>query len=150
MANEIEFPSGPTQSTMTMDVPDNWPAPPEGPPDTLVASEPCEVIINWTIPSPHSTMMGGSFELKAYVESIGPGPEMQLGTTATVPVVPGQNAYTQTIPIAANTLLGEGELHAGVAVSGVYKIIAVLQHVNGAPTPCSGFAEESLKFFRSP
>ena len=150
MANTIEFPTGPTTGNMTLEVPDNWPAPPEGPPNILVASVPCNININWTIPSPHNMALGGSFQLRAYVESIGPGPEMQLGPTLNVPVDPGRTDYDRTINIGGGTLLGEGEIHNGVPVSGVYKIIAVLQHMNPGPTWISGFAEDSIKMFLSP
>jgi hypothetical protein len=75
----IEWPTAPTESGMTVEVPDNWPTPPAGPPDTLVASVPCNVNINWTVPQPYSTLIGGAFQLRAYVESIGPGQEIQLG-----------------------------------------------------------------------
>jgi hypothetical protein len=95
-------------------------------------------------------VLGGSFDLRAYVESIGPGPEMQLGPTLSVPVDPGRTNYNRTITIAGSTLLGEGEIFNGVAVSGVYKIIAVLQHMNPGPTWVSGFAEDSIKMFLSP
>jgi hypothetical protein len=94
--------------------------------------------------------LGGSFQLRAYVESIGPGQEMQLGADVNVPVVAGQVDYTATIDIPGGTLLGEGEDFGGVPVSGVYKIIAVLQHLNPGPTWVSGFAEETIKMFLSP
>ena len=146
----IEFPTGPTTGNMTVEVPDNWPAPPAGPPNILVASVPSNVNITWEIPSPHNMSLGGTFSLKAYVESIGPGQEMQLGPTMNVPVVPGQTAYSATINIPANSLRGEGQIFNGVPVSGVYKIIAVLQHMNPGPTWISGFAEDSIKMFLSP
>ena len=150
MTMNIEWPTGPTSSDMTMKVPDNWPTPPEGPPVTLVASVPCNVNITWTVPSPHNMILGGSFQLRAYVECIGPGQEMQLGPTIKVPVVPGQTAYNATIAIPGGTLLGEGQLFNGVPVSGVYKIVTVLQHLNPGPTWISGFAEVSTRMFLSP
>ena len=154
----IEWPTGPTSSDMTVDVPDNWPAPPAGPKDMLVAHLPFDVNIKWTVPFPHNMLLGGSFRLRAYVESLGPGQEMQLGPTKNVPVVPFQIPYNATIPIPGHTLLGEGDLYyepgapppPGVPVSGVYKIVAVLQHLNPGPTWVSGFAEVSLRMFLSP
>jgi hypothetical protein len=95
-------------------------------------------------------MLGGSFQLRAYVESLGPGQEMQLGPTVNVNVVPGQADYTATINVPANTLLGEGQLFGGVPVSGVYKIVAVLQHMNLTPTIIAGYAEEIIRMFRAP
>lgn len=88
--------------------------------------------------------------MRAYIESIGPGPEQQLGSTINVPVDPGRTDYDRTITVAGGALLGEGELHNGVPVSGVYKIITVLQHMNPGPTWVSGFAEDSIKMFLSP
>jgi hypothetical protein len=146
----IEFPTGPTTGSMTVEVPDNWPAPPAGPPNILVAGVASNVNITWEIPSPHNMSIGGGFQLRAYVESIGPGQEMQLGPTINVPTVPGQTAYNATIAIPGGTLLGEGQIFNGVPVSGVYKIIAVLQHMNPGPTWISGFAEDSIKMFLSP
>ena len=145
----IEWPTGPTESNIAVDVPDNWPTPPAGPPTILVASAPCNVNIAWTVPLPHNTTLGGSFQLRAYVESLGPGQEMQIGPTLTVPVVPGQTAYNAAIGIPGGTLLGEGELFGGVPVSGVYSIVAVLQHLNPGPTLVSGFAEINIRMFRT-
>ena len=146
----IEWPNGPESSTMTVEVPDNWPAPPAGPATVLVASVDSKVNIGWNVPLPHNMTLGGSFQLRAYVESIGPGQELQLGPTLNVPVVGGQMNYTATIAIPGGTLLGEGQLFGGAPVSGVYKIIAVLQHLNPGPTWVSGFAEESIRMFLSP
>jgi hypothetical protein len=146
----IEWPDAPESSDMTVEVPDNWPALPAGPATILVASVDSKVNIRWNVPSPHNMTLGGSFQLRAYVESIGPGQEMQLGPTKIVSVVPGQLDYAETIDIPGGTLLGEGEDFGGVPVSGLYKIIAVLQHLNPGPTWVSGFAEETIKMFLSP
>lgn len=147
----IEFPAAPTTGNMTVAVPDNFPAAPAGPPEILDASAPSDVNITWEIPAPYNALLGGSFRLRAYAESIGPGQEVQLGATLTVPVVPGQTNYAATIVVPGGTLLGEGENFGGVPVSGVYKIVAVLQHLNGAlVTVVSGFAEESIRMFRTP
>jgi len=88
--------------------------------------------------------------LRSYVESIGPGQELQIGPTIIVPVVPGTTAYNATITVPGGTLLGEGQIYNGVPVSGVYEIVAVLQHLNPGPTVVSGFAQDTLKMFRSP
>ena len=146
----IEWPTGPTESDMTVEVPDNWPSPPAGPETILVASVQCNVNITWTVPLEHAMTLGGTFRLRAYVECLGPGQEMQLGPTTIVDVERGRINYNVTIPIPGGTLRGEGELFGGVPVSGVYKIVAVLQHLNPGPTIVSGFAEVSLRMFRTP
>ncbi len=146
----IEFPTGPQTGAMSISIPDNWPNPATGPSDILVTSFPFKVNVKWEVPSPHSMTLGGSFQLRAYVESIGPGQEMQLGSTQVVPVVPGQGNYTHEFVIPGNTLLGEGQLYGATPVSGVYKIVCVLQHLNPGPTWISGYAEENLRMFVEP
>lgn len=143
---EIEWPVGPNSSAMTVQVLDNTPAPAS----ILDAGLPSTVHIEWTVPSPTNTTLGGSFRLRAYAESIGPGQEIQIGPTVVVPVVPPTVSYTADILVPAGTLLGEGEAFGGVLVSGVYKIIAVLQHLNPGPTEASGFAEDTIRMFRTP
>jgi hypothetical protein len=146
----IEFPTGPQTGAMSVSIPDNWPNPATGPSDTLVSTIPFKVSVKWEIPTPHNMTLGGSFQLRAYVESIGPGQEMQLGPTQVVPVVPGTINYAHDFVIPGGTLRGEGELFGGVPVSGVYKIVCVLQHLNPGPTWISGYAEESLRMFLQP
>jgi len=151
----IEWPTDPRESTMTVDVPDNWPAFPGGPNTILVANQPCNVNISWAVPPPHNMMLGGSFRLRAYIESLGPGQEIQIGQV-TVAVVGGQINYTTAINVPGSTILGEGEAFVvtpgapPVPVSGVYKIVAVLQHMNPGTTQISGYAEEIVRMFRTP
>jgi len=148
----IEWPDAPETSNMTLDVPDNWPTPPAGPPNILVSTIPFTVNIGWEVPPPINQFLGGSFQLKIYVESVGPGQEQQIGQTLIVPVVAGQIDYNSSINIPGRTLLGEGEVFppTGDEVSGVYKIIAVLQHLNPGPTFVSGFADVTLRMFLNP
>lgn len=141
---EIEWPVTPNTSAMTVQVLDNTTAPAS----ILDAGLASTVQITWTVPAPTNALLGGSFRLRAYAESIGPGQEIQIGTTLVVPVVPLQVNYTANIAVAGGTLQGEGD--GAPPVSGVYKIIAVLQHLNPNPTEASGFAEATIRMFRSP
>lgn len=144
----IEFPTGPPrEGDMTVEVKDA-----DGVTTILDASQDCDVKITWEIPPPHNLMLGGEFYLKAYVESLGPGQEMQVGPTNTVAVDNTKTIYQEKITVSGATLKGEGELYNAEPVSGVYKIIAVLQHKNasGDPTPLSGFAEVGIRMFRTP
>ena len=142
----IEWPVAPNSSAMSVQVLDNTAAPA----NILDAGLQTTVRINWTVPPPLNSTLGGSFRLRAYAESIGPGQEIQIGPTENRPVVPGQTNYAADILVPPNTLRGEGELFGGVPVSGVYKIIAVLQHLNGVATEVSGFAEATIRMFRTP
>jgi hypothetical protein len=145
---EIEWPVTPNTSAMTVQVLDNTTAPAS----ILDAGLNCTVRIEWDVPAPTNSILGGSFRLRAYAESIGPGQEIQIGPTKVVPVVPLTAHYSEDILVAAGTLRGEGELDpvSGVLVSGVYKIIAVLQHLNPGPTEASGFSEDTIRMFRTP
>jgi hypothetical protein len=147
----IEWPGG-VSSTMSVTVLDNTLAPVR----VLDPALDTTVHLTWTVPPPHNVTLGGDFRLRAFVESLGPGQEMQVGPTVLVLVVGGQSDYSGNIVIPAGTLLGEGELYpppptpGGVPVSGVYKIVAVLQHRNPGPTVVSGFAETSVRMYRKP
>jgi hypothetical protein len=140
----IEWPGG-VSSAMNVTVEDNT----GNPIRILEADAPFTVKITWTVPSGFSGLIAGSFRLRAYAESIGPGQEQQIGLTVTEPVVLNQGPYDADIAVGANILLGEGQ--GAPPVSGIYRIVAVLQHLNGAaPSDVSGFAEAGLRLFRIP
>lgn len=147
----IEWPSAPNTTSMSISLTDNWPAPPQGPPNILVASLPCVVKVSFDVAS-HGMTLGGRFQVRAYAESIGPGVEKLLGETV-VNVNPGQvTPYAADIHVPGGTLLGEGQPDpvTGTPVSGVYKIVVVMQHLNPGPTYVSGFEEETFRMFLHP
>jgi hypothetical protein len=132
------------QSDMTCQVLDNTPAPAS----VLDANQPFTVRLGWKVPPTLAPFLGGSFRLRAYVESFGPGPEQMIGQV-NVPVVPGQQIYSNIdMIVPGNTLPGEG---AGAPpVSGLYRIVTVLQHVNGVATEGSGYHDGALVQLRQP
>lgn len=139
----IEWPGG-VSSTMNVKVEDNT----LNPINILEADSPFNIKITWKVPPGFAGLIAGSFRLRAYAESLGPGDEKKLGSDVNVAVVPNQEDYEGTIPVAASVLEGEG---ATPQRSGVYKIVAVLQLKNGAVfTDVSGFAEAPLTLFRLP
>lgn len=80
---------------------------------------------DWTISPLAALLMGGQFEVAAYVESIGPGPEQQVGPTVVRPLN-GGTTFTADIVVPPNTLpdnLGPGQ-------SGAYKVVVLLTHRN--------------------
>ena len=117
------------------------------PSTVLDANEPFDVRVEWQVPAPINTLIGGSFRLRVFAESIGPGQEEQIGPTINVAAVPNQLDYLQDIAIPGDTLQGEG---VAPLSSGVYKIVAVLQHLNGGENEVSGFAESPLVQLRTP
>jgi hypothetical protein len=132
------------QSTMSCQVFDNTPAPA----GVLDANLPFTVRVGWSVPPTLAPFLGGSFRLRVYVESIGPGPEQIVGQQV-VAVVPGQLDYQNVdLVVPGNTLPGEG---AGAPpVSGLYRVVAVIQHLNGAATEGSGYHEGALIQLRQP
>ena len=132
------------QSNMTCSVLDNTTAPAT----VLDANLPFTVRMGWTVPAALAPFLGGSFRLRVYVESFGPGPEQMIGQV-NVPVVPGQQNYNNIdMNVPGNSLPGEG---AGAPpVSGLYRCVAVLQHLNGAATEGSGYHDGTLIQLRQP
>ena len=131
---EIQFPNillGP--GTVTADVLDN-----NGAPATVLeADQPYIVRAEWQISALAALLLGGEWQLAAYVESIGPGPEQQVGPTVTVPLT-GATNYSADITVPANTLPN----NPAPPDSGVYKTVTVLTHRNfGAITDVVGVVE---------
>ncbi len=125
------------ESAMSMEVRDNT----LGETSVLDSSLPFTVACRWEIPAPVLPTLGGSFRIRVYAESIGPGQEVLLATTNVAAA--GLPAYTTVLNIPANTLQGEDQIFNGVPVSGVYKFVAVLQHLNPLATEVSGYAESA-------
>jgi hypothetical protein len=109
------------------------------------------VRVSWTPTGPGVQTLGGNWTIKAYAESLGPGPELQIGPSLTIPVVPiDGHAYSESISVPANTLLAEGE--GAPPASGVYKLVVVVTHTNtlGTRTEMAGFAEGPVFEIRNP
>ena len=131
---DIQFPNvllGP--GTVTADVLDN-----NGAPATVLeAAQPFTVHAEWDISPLAALLLGGEWQLAAYVESIGAGPEQQIGPTVTVPLT-GATSYSADIIVPAGTLPD----NPAPPASGVYKTITVLTHRNfGATTDVVGLVE---------
>ena len=119
---DIQFPNallGPGQLLATVN--DN-----NGNPTTVLdAGQQFTIDAIWSIDPVSALLMGGRWELAAYVESIGPGPEQQVGGTVLVPLNGGQ-AYAATVTVPSNTLPN----NPAPPNSGVYKLVTVLTHRN--------------------
>jgi hypothetical protein len=132
------------ESDMTMEVRDNT----LGETYVLDSGLPFNVTVRWQIPATVVPTLGGSFRIRLYAESIGPGQEQQIGATAIVPVNFTAD-YATVITVPGGTLQGEG---AGTPpASGVYKLVAVLQHLNPGANEVSGYTEfDHLLQLRTP
>jgi hypothetical protein len=95
------------------------------PSSVLDASSPFKIDCSWSISPLAALLLGGQWELTAYVESIGPGPEKEIGAMVTVPLT-GVTNYSATINVPAGTL----PVNPAPPVSGTYKVVMLLTHRN--------------------
>ena len=104
------------------------------------------VKVNWTVTPPATAqLLDGTWTIRAYAESMGPGPEAIIGT-ATV-AANGGNAYSASITVPAGTL------PADVAPdSGVYKLVVVITYrtQNNVLTEIAAFSEGTYFLLRKP
>jgi hypothetical protein len=143
MSGQVEWGLYPGESSMGMFVHDNTATASS----VLKASDDFFVHINWEVPASEAAIIGGNFRIRVFAESIGPGPEQQIGATLLVPAVPGQTSYTTHVRVPGGTLPGEGV--GAPPVSGMYTLTSVLQHMNPGPNEVSGYCEDKV-FLRTP
>ena len=58
----------------------------------------------WHVSPLAALLLGGRWEIAAYVESVGTGPEQQIGPTSVVPLDGRTTPYTTTITVPGGTL----------------------------------------------
>jgi hypothetical protein len=119
--------SGPTSTVLDPDL---------NPNNILEAALGGSVRVDWSFAGPLTVFLPlTTFTVNIYAESVGPGPELMVGS---VPVS-GAAPPTATVPIPAGSLPAQGP-----GVSGVYKLTAVITNFitsSGVPTPLAGFVE---------
>ena len=103
------------------------------PTNVIEASEDFFVKCKWNIDKVTATLLGGTWHVDLYAESIGGGFEGRLAGNA-VAVVPGQTDYTSTIRVPAGKLPNDPPVHPLNDDSSVYKLAVVLRHHNGSVT----------------
>ena len=131
---DMQFPNvllGP--GTFTANLIDN-----NGAPSTVLeAAAPFTIQCSWTISPLAALLLGGQWQLAAYVESMGPGPEQEVGPTVTI-ALNGSTNYSANIVVPANTLPDDPAPPA----SGAYKVVTLLTHRNfGKVTDVAAVAE---------
>jgi hypothetical protein len=144
----FEFPPALTGSGPSVVVLD-----PGGAPNTIIQRQDAFTIrTTFAVNQPGASLLGGQWQMRAYVESIGPGQEVQVGTAALavsagVPAVgPARLEYTLNVIVPGNLLQAEDNND-----SGVYKIVVVITHQNfGGPTVLAGFSEGPVIQVREP
>lgn len=118
--SDIQFPNQPfPKGTFTAEVQDNN----GDPTNVLEASQPFRVETKWEIPPLAALLMGGVWTVSVYAESIGPGPEVRVGSQTVS--LNGGTTYSATV-IVPPTLTNNPTPPAG----GIYKLVTVLTHRN--------------------
>jgi hypothetical protein len=109
-----------------------------GAPSTVLdAGQQFTIDCSWSVSALAALLLGGDWQVAAYVEAIDPGPEQQVGATATVPLNGGTN-YNATITVPANTLPN----NPAPPNSGAYKLVILLTHRNfGQVTDVAGVVD---------
>lgn len=100
--------------------------------------------VDWKTIGQSVQTLGGDWHVRAYYESMGPGPEGFFAESV-VPVSPVAPPATSE---SYSTLLGP----ASITTAGVYKIVVVLTHTNtnGSATELAAFGEGPLIQLRTP
>ena len=119
---DMQFPNvllGP--GTFTATLTDN-----NGSPSTVLeAAAPFTIQCSWTISPLAALLLGGEWQVAAYVESMGPGPEQEVGAPVTI-ALNGNTNYSANIVVPANTLPN----NPAPPFSGAYKLVTLLTHRN--------------------
>lgn len=107
------------------------------PSSVLEAAAPFSIDCTWSVSPLAALLLGGEWQLAAYVESIGPGPEQEIGAALTI-ALNGSTNYSASIVVAANTLPDD----PAPPQSGTYKVVMLLTHRNfGVVTDVAGVVE---------
>ena len=119
----------------------------DGNPNRVIDDQlPFDVTINWTVQPPATAaLLDGQWTVKVYAESMGPGPELLIGTA--VVAATGGPAYSASINVPAGTLPSDVPPD-----SGVYKLVVVITYRNtlNVLTEMAAFSEGPMFLLRRP
>ena len=136
MSDTFDLPQG-LDATALVSLPD-----PDGTPNRVLDRNlGFRIHAQWTVTGGVSTTIGGTWRVRAFAESMGPGPEYDLGSVDTAVVPQDPHTYISHILVPGNTM-----------DVGVYKLVIVITHTNslGVATEMTGFAEGPLFQIREP
>jgi hypothetical protein len=109
---------------------------------------PFDVVVKWKVTPPTAAvLLTGTWTVRVYVESIGPGPEKLIGTEKVA--ADGGRDYQATLTIPKGTLPSDAWPEEN---SGVYKVVAVLTYATSlkARTVLTAFATGPYFLIRTP
>lgn len=100
------------------------------------------ITVNWNTSGFLAPAIGGTWQVRAFLESMGLGFEGQVGATALVAATGGLNK-TATITVPPPSTNPQ-------MVPGAYKLVITLNHVNPNPTGIAGYEESTIVQFVQP
>ncbi|GEM_PF-1770965 len=107
----------------------------QGKPQRMLGKNaPFEIEVLWEVGGHAAFLVTGSWKIEAFAESLGPGESAFLGQTTTPITKAPPDTWTVRLNVPPDTL---------TPVSGVYKILVVLSHMDvfGEETPICGFTD---------
>jgi hypothetical protein len=141
----FETVTSPMQGTITAEIVDTF-----GVPSSRIirTTDSWALKVDWTLTGPGAAFVSPNekWNVRVFVESIGPGFESLMPPAAEIQATGGMNqSYTHTFTFPPN-----GNM-AAPNFSGVYKVVVVLtlKDPMGNPLPIAGFSEEPIiQFYR--
>jgi|GEM_PF-1217448 hypothetical protein len=111
-----------------------------------------QIKVDWSIFGPDAPAIGGDWHVQASIESIGPGPEVIVGT-AVVPVSNAAPAFTRSY--STTITVPVGKIKSDGTEDGVYMLALLIAHTNtGAGVTrkdkMAGFSEGPMLHFYTP
>lgn len=105
-------------------------------PTTIVnQNDPWNIRVDFETEGFFAPLLGGTWQVRAFLESLGPGFEGIAGTTVIAAGLPLRRAAVN-IPILAGNPLG--------LVPGIYKLVVTVTHLNPGPTGIAGYYEAGV------
>ena len=123
------------------------------PPSTIIRTDQTwHIHVSWQTTGLATGMIGGTWHVHAYLESVGPGPDISVVDPADhfIPLTPGVSPvnYNIVLDVPPNVIgLAPGN---NMNTTGLYKLVVALTYVDltSAPGPMAAFEEgPTLQFY---
>jgi hypothetical protein len=140
---------------LTATVHDPFNVDPDAPQTIIQTGKHWSVHINWKTFGPANAMVGGSWHLHAYLESVGPGPDLDLidspPPTPTDHVIPLTPSSSAEVAYSAHLDVPAGTVTAPLA-GRIFKLVVTLTYFDllGGPGPMAAYVEGPIVQFYNP
>lgn len=113
-------------------------------PNTIIQTEDAWVVrVNWQISGPGAPMLAGDWTVRAFLESIGPGFEGQVGPAKVV-------SLNTAPPAAVRNYTTDINIAGGAVPAGAYKLVTLINYSHlGVPGEMAAYTEGPVLQFYS-